>query len=286
MLYSFDDADADGRRTTQYFEMMCNRAIYHDGWMASSAGPPPWETGGRTIEALKNATWELYHLEEDFSQANDLAAQHPEKLEQLQAKFTEEAREYNVFPLDPRLSERLDPKLRVTGEPPTLWTYYGNDVWLPEPVSPQLFPRAHTITASLEIPKGGAEGVITCSGSFSVGWTLFIKDGKPNFRSQCVDLANVEIPGTIAVPEGEVELKTEFIPDPASQTDGGTLKLFVNGEPAGQGTLTRTVFRHGLEPFEIGRDSITPVDPAYADQGAFEFSGKINKVEFRLTSGQ
>lgn len=283
MLYSFDNNDAKGMRKTQYFEMMTNRAIYHEGWMASSAGPPPWETGGRTLEALQNATWELYNIEEDFSQANDLAAKHPEKLEELQAKFTEEAKKYNVFPLDPRLSERLDPKLRVTGKPPTSWTYYGNKVWLPEPVGPQLFPRGHTITASLEIPKGGAEGVITCSGSFSIGWTLFIKDGKPQFRYQCVDLANVEIPGTLTIPEGKVELKTEFIPDPNSKTDGGTLRLFVNGKPAGEGKLTRTVFRHGLEPFEVGRDSITPIDPVYEGKGSFDFTGKIKKVEFQLS---
>jgi arylsulfatase len=282
MLYSFDDANAKGRRTTQYFELATNRALYHDGWIATSRYGLPWETAGRG-DGFVNAPWELYNIEEDFSEANDLAAKNPEKLKELQAKFVEEAKKYDVYPLDPRFSERMDPKLRESGEPKTSWTYRGNNVWLPEPIGPQLFPRAHTITAMLEISNGGAEGVVTCAGAFSAGWTLFIKDRKPSFRYQAFETADVEISGTVEVPEGKVTLKTEFIPDAASKTGGGTLKLFVNDKPAGEGKLTRTFFRHGLEPFEVGRDSITPVDPAYKDKGTFEFTGTIDKVTFELT---
>ena len=110
---------------------------------------------GRSRGCFMTAPWELYNVDEDFSQADDLAAKDPAKLKELQAKFLEEAKKYDVFPLDPRFSERIDPKLRIAGEPPTSWTYYGNNVWLPEPIGPQLFPRAHTITAELVIPKGG-----------------------------------------------------------------------------------------------------------------------------------
>jgi arylsulfatase len=177
----------------------------------------------------------------------------------------------------------MDPKLRESGTPPTSWTYYGNNVWLPEPIGPQLFPRAHTITATLDIPKGGAEGVVTCAGAFSAGWSLYVKEKKPHFRYTAFDVADVSVPGTIEIPEGKVELKTEFTPDPSSKTGGGTLKLFVNGKPAGEGKLTRTFFRHGLEPFEVGRDSITAVDPAYKDKGKFEFTGKIDKITFELS---
>ena len=161
------------------------------------------------------APWELYNIDEDFSQANDLAAKEPAKLKELQAMFLEEAKKYDVLPLDPRFAERLDPKLRESGEPPTKWTYYGNHVWLPEPIGPQLFPRGHTITAELTIPKGGAEGVVTCAGAFSAGWSLYVKDRKPHFRYQAFDIADVEIPGTVEIPEGKVTLKTEFTPDPA-----------------------------------------------------------------------
>jgi arylsulfatase len=281
MLYSFDDGNAKGRRTTQYFELATNRAIYDDGWVACSQYGLPWETAGRG-DGFLNAPWELYNIEEDFSQANDLAAKNPAKLKELQAKFVEEAEKYGVFPLDPRFSERMDPKLREAGEPKTSWTYYGNNVWLPEPIGPQLFPRAHTITAKLDIPNGGAEGVVTCAGAFSAGWTLYIKNKKPCFRYQAFDVADVEIPGTVEIPEGKITLKTEFTPDPVSKTGGGTLKLFVDDKPAGEGKLTRTFFRHGLEPFEVGRDSITPIDPAYKDKGKFEFTGKVEQIAFEL----
>ena len=281
MLYSFDDANAKGRRTTQYFELATNRAIYHDGWVACSRYGLPWVTAGRG-DGFLDAPWELYHVEEDFSQADNLAATMPDKVKELQAKFVEEAKTYGVFPLDPRFSERLDPKLRVAGEPPTRWTYYGNNVWLPEPIGPQLFPRGHTITADLVIPEGGAEGVVACAGAFSAGWSLYVKDGRPVFRYTFFEIGDVTIRGTLALPQGNVALKTEFTPD-GSRQGGGTIKLFVNGQPAGEGKLTHSAFRHGLEPFEVGRDSITPVDLAYEGKGNFAFSGRIDEITFALS---
>ena len=279
MVYSFEDAKAKSRRTTQYFELATNRAIYHDGWVACSRYGYPWVTAGRGMDFLK-APWELYHIADDFSQAVDLAAKQPEKLKALQAKFLEEAKKYDVFPLDPRFSERLDPKLRESGEPRTSWTYYGNNVWLPEPIGPQLFPRGHAINAELTIPKGGAEGVIACAGAFSAGWSLYIKDGKPIFRYTGFELSDITIVGTVAVPEGKVTLKTEFTPD-GSKEGAGALKLFVNGKPAGEGKIKRTFFRHGLEPFEVGRDSITPISLDY--KTPFDFTGAIEKITFELT---
>lgn len=279
MLYSFDDANAKGRRTTQYFELATNRAIYHDGWVACSKYGLPWETLGRG-DGFLTAPWQLYHVENDFSQADDLAAKMPEKLTELKAKFLEEAKTYDVFPLDPRFSERMDPKLRIAGEPKSSWTYFGNNVWLPEPIGPQLFPRAHTVTAELVIPKGGAEGVIACAGAFSGGWSLYVKGGKPIFRYTFFEIADVTIPGTESLQEGKVTLKTEFAPD-GKPGGGGTLKLFVNGKPAGAGAVKRSNFRHGLEPFEVGRDSITPISPDY--KTPFAFTGTIEKIAFELT---
>ncbi|TWT57790.1 Arylsulfatase [Thalassoglobus neptunius] len=281
MLYSFDDQASEGTRQTQYFEMFCNRAIYHDGWIACSHFGVPWDTNSRTGDFL-NAKWELYNIEDDFSQAVNLVEEHPQKLKELQDLFTEEALKYQVFPLDPRFAERFDPKLRVGGTPPTSWKYYGNDVAMPDPIGPQIFPRGHKITARIQVPENGAEGVITCAGGFSAGWALYIQDSKPNFRYSCFDIANVNIPGTIPVGTGEVTVATEFTPN-GSKEGGGTLELFVNGKPVGKGELPRSLFRHGLEPFEVGRDSITPVDPAYADRGKFEFTGTIDEVQFQLT---
>ncbi|MEW4486869.1 arylsulfatase [Thalassoglobus sp. JC818] len=280
MLYSFDDEESEGKRQTQYFEMFCNRGIYHDGWVACSHFGVPWDTNSRSGDFL-NAPWELYNIEDDFSQAVNLVEEYPQKLKELQDLFTEEALKYQVFPLDPRFAERFDPKLRVGGTPPTNWTYYGNQVAMPEPVGPQLFPRAHRITAKIQVPENGSEGVITCAGGFSAGWSLYIKDSKPNFRYTCFDIANVNIPGTSPIGTGEVTISAEFTPN-GSKEGGGTLQLFVNGKPAGKGELSRSLFRHGLEPFEVGRDSITPVDPAYADHGKFEFTGTIDEVKFQI----
>lgn len=281
MVYTFEDGDAESRRETQYFEMLTNRAIYHDGWIACSRSGIPWETGGRTVEGLKNAPWELYHIEEDFSQANDLASTQPAKLKELQDLFLVEAKKYDVLPLDPRLSERMDPKLRVAGEPPTRWTYFGNQVWLPEPIGPQLFPRPFTITANIEVPDSGGEGVITCAGAFSAGWSLYVDDGYPTFRYTCFEIADKTIKGSKRLPSGKSMIELKFTPD-GSVIGGGALAILVDGETVAEGKLERTLFRHGLEPFEVGRDSITPVDPAYENEGDFEFNGTIEKVDFRL----
>ncbi len=280
MAYSFDDAKAKDKRTIQYFEMFTNRAIYHDGWVACSRFGVPWQTGGKEGDFLA-APWELYNVEVDFSQADNLAESNPQKLRELQQLFMAEADKYNVLPLDPRLAERLDPRNRLSGEPRTSWTYYGNRVWLPEPIGPLIFPQAHTITAELTIPTGGAQGVVTCAGAFSAGWSLYIADNKPTFRYTYFDIADVTIPGNVEIPEGNVTLMTEFEPD-GSKLGGGTLTMYVNGKPAGSGKLERSSFRHGLEPFEVGRDSITPVDRAYQDKGEFAFTGKIEKVKFDL----
>jgi arylsulfatase A-like enzyme len=281
MLYSFDDAKAKDRRKTQYFELATNRAIYHDGWVACSKYGLPWETAGRG-DGFLTAPWELYNVNDDFSQAENLAEKMPEKLEELKSAFLVEANKYDVFPLDPRFSERMDPKLRVAGKPKTNWTYFGNHVWLPEPIGPALFPRSHTMTADLIIPKDGAEGVITCTGGASCGWTIYVKDGKPTFHYTFFEIADVTIIGTESLPEGKVSLKTEFHLED-SKTGSGTLKMFVNGKAAGEGTIKRSTFRHGLEPFEVGRDSITPVSPSYKEKGTFPFTGTIEKIRFDLS---
>ena len=212
MIYSFDDADAKDKRTTQYFEMMTNRALYKDGWVACSRFGVPWATAGKEGDFLKSP-WELYNIDEDFSEANDLATKEPEKLKELQEQFLVEAKKYNVLPLDPRMAERMDPRNRLEGEPRTSWTYYGNRVRLPEPVSPLIFPSSHTITAEVDIPDGGAEGVIACCGGYSSGWTLYIKDGKPHFAYTFFDLANSAVDGTLDLPTGKVTIKTEYTAD-------------------------------------------------------------------------
>jgi hypothetical protein len=131
------------------------------------------------------------------------------ELKELQT-FLVEARKYNVLPLDPRMAERMDPRNRIAGEPRRSWIYYGNSVRLPEPVSPLIFPRSHSITAELVVPKDGAEGVVACCGGYSCGWSLYLQNGKPHFRYTYFDVANSQIDGNVEVPEGKVTIKTEY----------------------------------------------------------------------------
>ncbi len=277
MLYTFDDGDAADRHTTQYFEMMGNRGIYHEGWMACTRHGTPWITTG-TARSFDDDVWELYHIDEDFSQAVDLAAEQPEKLAELQAVFLQEAMKYNVLPLDDRMAQRMDSRNRLAGEPRTSWSYTGNEIRLPEPAGPLIFPNSHSVTAHLVIPDGGAEGVITCCGGGTAGWTLFVQDGHLKYHYNYFDFERFSVEGG-ELPSGEVAVGVEFV---AGDNGGGTVKLTINGEPAGEGALDHVTFRHGVEPFEVGRDSIAPVCPGYEGQGSFPFTGEIERIEFRV----
>jgi arylsulfatase len=286
MLYSFDDAQAKSRRTTQYFEMFANRAIYHDGWVACSRFDVPWHTVGRSGDFL-TAPWELYNVEADFSQADDLAAKDPDKLKQLQALFVEEAKKYDVFPLDARFAERGDPRNRAAGEPRTSWTYYGNDVRVPEAIGPHIYPDTHTIAADLTIPEKGVEGVITAAGGIDGGWSLYVKDGKLTYHYNLADFEHFTVQAKEPLPSGKVAVKLEYtskgLKPGGTMNNGATVKLYMNGKPVGEGPIRMSMFRHGIEPFDVGRDSISPVSPDYKGKGDFAFTGKIEKITFEVT---
>jgi len=206
MRYSFDDARAKSRRTTQYFEMFANRAIYHDGWVACSRFDVPWNTLGRTGDFLK-APWELYHIENDFSEADDLAAKEPAKLRELQVLFAEEAKKYDVFPLDGRFAERGDPRNRVAGERRTSWTYYGNKVSVPEMIGPIIYPASHTVTADLAIPEQGCEGVIAAAGGIDGGWSLYVLDGKLIYHYNLADFEHFTVQFRAALEAHELRVR-------------------------------------------------------------------------------
>jgi arylsulfatase len=283
MRYSFDDASAPSRRTTQYYEMFVNRGIYHDGWLACSRFGVPWEIAGRSADFL-DAPWELYNLEADFSQADDLAAKNSVKLKELQALFLEEAKKYNVLPLDSRMAERLDSRNRIAGEPRSSWTYYGNNVRLPEPVGPIIYPNSHTITAELSVPEQGCEGVIACAGGISGGWTFYVKNGKLAYHYNFADFEVYEVDANDPLPSGKVAVRLEYTsrgtPKGTTISSGAVVKLYVNDKLAAEGETKQAMFRHGVEPFEIGRDSISPVNAAYAAKMPYAFSGTIEKITF------
>jgi arylsulfatase len=285
MRYTFDDPKATSKRTTQYFEMMVNRAIYHEGWIACSRFGVPWNIAGRADDFLK-APWELFNIQADFTQANDLAAQHPEKLKELQTQFLEEAKKYDVFPLDSRMAERLDSRNRVAGEPKSTWTYFGNNVRLHEPIGPLIYPNSHTITAEITVPADGCEGVLACAGGISGGWTFYVKDGRFAYHYNFADFEFYDVIAKEALPAGKVTVKLDYAskvtPKGTTISDGAAVTLLVNGKVVAEGETKKAMFRHGIEPFEVGRDSISPVNAAYKSKGVYPFTGKLDKLVVEL----
>ena len=191
MAYSFDDAGAAERHTTQYFEMFCNRGIYHQGWTAVTRHGIPWVLVGEEKPAFDDDVWELYDTTTDWTQANDLSAEQPEKLAELQRLFLIEATKYNVLPLDDRVAERLMPE--IAGRPTLVQgdrqLLYGGMGRLTESSVVSIKNKSHAVTAEIEVPDGGAQGVIVAQGGSIGGWSLYLKDGKPRY---CYNLLGIQ----------------------------------------------------------------------------------------------
>jgi arylsulfatase len=280
MVYTFADAKAPSRRRTQYFEMFANRALYHDGWMASVFhGRVPWQFKVRSFATEK---WELYHVAEDFSQANDLASQKPAKLRELQDLFWVEAGKYHVLPLDDRSLNRIDRAVRPqVGGKRTRYVYYPGAVRIPDSVAPDVKNRSFSITADLVVPKGGGDGVLVAMGGLPAGWSLYVKGGKPAFTYNYFIGATPTVVGKEKLPAGPVTFRYEFQYDGGGIGKGGTSHLFVNGRRVAKGRIARTVpFVFSLdETFDVGRDT----GSAVADyQAPFPFTGTIKKVVVEL----
>jgi arylsulfatase A-like enzyme len=284
--YTFDDAKAKSRRTTQYFELGCNRGIYHDGWMASAISFEPWNPI-RTGFDLDKQKWELYHIDEDFSQANDLAAKNPEKLRQLQDLWWAEAAKYNVLPLDWRAVERLNAELMgrpsLTGDRKS-FIYYPGQVGLPNEAAPRILNKSWTLTADVEIPDSGAEGMIVTHGGLVGGYGLYVREGKPTFVYNYLELERPTITGKDALPKGKVKLVVDFQYEGKEKEfgKGATVTMSVNGAKVGEGHLDRTIpLQISLgEGMDIGMDVGSPVDFTY--KLPFAFTGKIEMVTVDL----
>jgi arylsulfatase len=279
MAYTWDDAAAEGRRTTQYFEMMGNRALYHNGWVAGCRhGKLPWQTTGSA--SFDNDTWELYNIEEDFSQAHDLAKKEPKKLRELQDLFMAEAAKYNVLPLDDRFAERADVNLRpsyIRGK--KRFVYLPGTTRIPESSAPNTKNVNHTLAAEVEIPKGGAEGVLVCCGGRSSGYTLFVKGGKLHWEHNWFESERFQVSSTEAIPEGHHVLSAEIKCDKEGEIGtGGTVTLRLGEKVIGNGKFKKQVpFRFTVnETFDVGCDLITPVSDDY--ESPFAFTGKIKRV--------
>jgi arylsulfatase A-like enzyme len=280
MAYTFDDAKASERRETQYFEMFCNRGIYHKGWTAVTRHSTPWVLG--EMPAFDDDVWELYDTNTDWTQSHDLAAEIPDKLRELQRLWLIEAVKYNVLPLDDRRIERFDPD--VAGRPELVQgnsqLLFGGMGRLSENSVLNLKNKSHSVTAELVIPDGGASGVVVAQGGAFAGWALYLLEGKPVYCHNLLGMARFKIAGDTAVPAGKHQVRMEFTYDGGGLAKGGDVTIFVDGKATGSGRLDATVpmMYSGDETCDIGEDTGTSVSDDYTPQ-ASRFTGTINWVQ-------
>jgi arylsulfatase A-like enzyme len=282
MAYSFDDAGAAERRETQYFEMFCNRGIYHKGWTAVTRHSTPWLL--RENPPLEDDVWELY-APGDWTQAHDLAGEQPEKLAELQRLFLIEATKYNVLPLDDRRAERFNPDL--AGRPQlirgTRQLLFGGMGRLSENSVVVIKNKSHAVTAEIVVPDGRAEGVIVAQGGAFGGWSIYLKEGRPAYCYNLFGLQRFKVHGANAVSPGEHQVRVEFAYDGGGLGKGGTATLYLDGAPVGDGRIDATVpmMFSGDETTDVGSDGGTPVSDDL-DLRESHFTGRVRWVEIDL----
>jgi arylsulfatase len=282
MVYSFDDPKAVGTRHVQYFEMMGNRALYKDGWIATARhGRLPWVTMGGGTGDFDHDTWALYNLAEDFSEANDVSAKYPQKLQELQDDFWVEAKKYDVLPLDDRFAERGEASLRPSLiEGRTDFAYYAG-TRIPEPSAANTKNTSHTITATIEVPQGGADGVLVAEGGAAGGFSLYIRGGKPVYEYNYFAHERYTVTSPEALSSGRAVVRVDFNYDGGGIGKGGTAVLLINDKKVGEGRIEKTCpSRFGAESFDVGMDNGSPVSETY--QPPFAYAGTIKKVQIHI----
>jgi arylsulfatase A-like enzyme len=286
MLYSADAPKAADRHTTQYFEMFGNRGIYDKGWVACTRHSIPWLVV--PLPPVKDDTWELYNVDKDFSEADNLAAKDPAKLKELQAVFEKEAIRNNVFPIDDRRSERFNPA--IAGRPDLLGgrkmlTVYPGMTGMLENAFINVKGVHHTITAEVELKDGNTNGVIIAQAGYFGGWVLYMKDGKAHHEYNFFALERTNIAGDTAIAPGKHTISYEFIPDAAKPGTGGKSILSVDGQKVAEGQIPKTepFAFSGDEGADVGIDGETNVSPDYKPGPPSEFTGKIIKVTIDAT---
>jgi arylsulfatase A-like enzyme len=282
MTPTFDDASAPETHETQYFEMFCNRGIYHKGWTAVTRHSTPWLM--KENPPLNQDVWELYGPD-DWTQSHDLAKEQPEKLEELQRLFLIEATKYNVLPLDDRRAERFNPDL--AGRPQlihgTRQLLFGGMGRLSENSIVVIKNKSHAVTAQIEVPEEGANGVIIAQGGAFGGWSLYLKNGKPAYCYNLFGLQQFKVYGEDAVPAGKHQVRVEFAYDGGGLGKGGTVSLLVDGKKVGEGRVEGTVPMafSADETTDLGGDTATPVSDDYGSKDSV-FTGRIEWVEIDL----
>ena len=285
MAYAFNDANAAERHETQYFEMFGNRGIYHKGWTAVTRHKTPWILIGEKTPAFDDDVWELYDTTKDWTQANDLSKQMPEKLHELQRLWLIEATRYNVLPLDDNIGARLNsdtagrPQL-ITGKSQILFGGMGR---LSENSVLNLKNKSHSVTAAIVVPTTGAEGVIVAQGGNIGGWSLYAKGGKLKYCYNFLGIHYFYAESSNVLPPGEHQVRMEFAYAGGGLGKGGTVSLFVDGEKVGEGKVgvTAAMVFSADDGCDVGVDNGSPVSPDYGARGN-EFTGQVKGVQLAI----
>jgi arylsulfatase len=285
MLYSFNDAAAPERHETQYFEMFCNRGIYHKGWSAVTKHRTPWEMTGQAMPAFDDDVWELYDGTTDWTQSKDLSKENPGKLHELQRLWLIEAVKYNVLPLDDRQIERADPGLAgrpalIKGKTQLLFGGMGR---LSENSVVNIKNKSFSVTSELQVPDGGAEGVIIAQGGRFGGWALYANGGRAKFHYNVLGIKSFDIDATEPIPAGTTQVRMEFAYDGGGMGKGGNVTLYCDGKEVGTGRVEQTqgyIFSAD-ETTDVGRETGTMVSPDYTAHTS-TFNGRINWVQIDL----
>jgi len=264
--------------------MFCNRGIYHKGWTAVTRHSTPWVFSG-DLPPFQDDVWELYDTNTDWSQAHDLAGEHPERLAELKDLWLEEARKYNVLPLDDRRVERFNSDLAgrpvlVKGSSQLLFGGMGR---LTENTVINTKNKSHSVTARITVPDGGAEGVIIAQGGAFAGWSLYLKDGRPRYCYNLLGMQRFYVHGETPISGGDHQLRMEFVYDGGGLAKGGTVTLYVDGAKAGDGRVEATVpmIFSGDETCDIGSDTASPVSEEYSSKDS-SFTGKVEWVQIDI----
>jgi arylsulfatase len=281
MAPTFDDAAAPEHRETQYFEMFVNRGIYHKGWTAVTRHSIPWKP--TEMPAYDDDVWELY-APEDWTQAHDLSADQPDKLRELQRLFLLEAARYNVLPLDDRRFERFNPD--IAGRPQLIrgnsQLLFGGMGRLSENSVLVVKNKSHAVTAQIEMPGGGGEGVLIAQGGAYAGWSLYLHEGRPAYCYNFFGLQRFKVYGEQPVPGGGHQVRVEFAYDGGGLGKGGDVTLYVDGDKVGEGRVDHTVpvIFSADETTDLGRDSATPVSDDHGYENAF--TGRVQWVQIDI----
>jgi arylsulfatase len=280
---SLTDAGAPEHRTTQYFEIMGSRAIYHEGWMASTFGPrTPWARGSVDISKWDptDDVWELHHVESDWSQSQNLADREPERLEALKQLFLVESARNQVLPIGGGLWAFIKPQYRPQ-TPFTEWTFTGSTERMPEFTAPRIGAIPNLVTIRADIPQN-AEGVLYSLGGYTAGLACYVRDGVLNFEYSFFLMNRTHLTASAPLPTGECVIEVESKPTGGEFRFGGPLRVTikVNGSVVAQGEVPQTAaFAFTAnDSFDVGADNGTPVSEAYFHEAPARFNGTINEL--------